>query len=615
MGAIAALFDSTGKPVESERLLAIVERMARRGPDGTDFSFESNAALGHCHFWTTPEEVGERQPLQISSLPFTLVFDGRLDNRPELLAALQSPLSNADSSDAELVLVAYGQWGEQCVDRLIGEFAFAIYDKCRGELLMARDAMGERTLYYRFEESLILVASEPSPIAVDPEGANLDEVGVAHLFAFEAQTDGRTLFRDVRQLLPAEVMVVSASGTRSRRYWKPDFTVRLRRQTDEQYAAQFRALLERSVRCRMRSTTPVGVQMSGGLDSCSVASLAARMISPVPLTTVSYVFDELKDCDERDYIEAMKSRWGIRSLQVTGDGDWPLRDAESWPRSSNRPEVNPFRPLKDRAYRLAESEGMRVLLTGVHGDELFSRASDWLVDLIVEGRVGEAVKELASHIRRLGLKRVLRAHSVRRVGTRMLGPYFWRLRRNRLRTHRWMTDSAASRLPKVPERFNPHLEVERTLEGVRANQSSGERGTINIELRHPFRDRRLVEFVLALPAHQSYNRGAFKHVLRTAMTGILPELIRTRTERQELNSLYFRGMEREKFRIKSLLQKPSAGWHGYVKNDWLAANSDPSESRECTGAEALVPWMCASYEIWKSSSAVHLVASNGANLG
>lgn len=610
MSAIAALFDSTGKPVESKRLQAIVQRMARRGPDGSDTLLESNVALGHCHFWTTPEEVGERQPLQLSSL--RVVFDGRFDNRPELIAALQSRVTGSDPSDAQLLLLAYEQWGEQCVDRLIGEFAFAIHDKERGELLLARDAMGERTLYYRFEESLILVASEPSPIAADPEGSDLDEAGLAHLFALEAPKDGRTLFREVRQLLPAEVMVVSAGGTRRRRYWQPDFTVRLRGQSDEQYAEQFRLLLEESVRCRMRASTPVGVQMSGGLDSSSVASLAARMLSPVPLTTVSYVFDELKECDERNYIDAMKSRWGIHSLQVVGDGDWPLRDAESWPRSPNHPELNPYRRLKDRAFRLAEAEGMRVLLTGLYGDELFSRASDWLVDLIIERRMAEATTELASHIRRLGLKKVLRAHSVRRPGARLLARYSSRLRRNRPRPHRWLTQSASSLLPKAPGRFNANMEVERTLEHVRATESSGEMGAINIELRHPFRDRRLVEFVLALPAHQSYNRGAFKHVLRTAMKGILPELIRTRTERTELSSLYFRGMEREKLRLASLLQKPSAGWHGYVKEAWMATHGDPSQAPESTGAEALVPWMCASYEIWKSNAS-HVVVSDGAD--
>ncbi len=183
---------------------------------------------------------------------------------------------------------------------------------------MRRDALGDRTLFYAFDGTRLVIASEPWAVAgamqYRPE---LNESAVAHYFALKATEDGQTLFKNVYELLPAHVMVVNASGQRTWRYWQPDLSKRLRGKSDEEYAEQFRSLLEESVRCRMRSTTPVGVLMSGGLDSTSVACLAARMLAPQPLTTISYVFDELTDCDERQYIEAVKAQWGIRSIQIS----------------------------------------------------------------------------------------------------------------------------------------------------------------------------------------------------------------------------------------------------------------------------------------------------------
>ena len=328
MSAFAVLYDYSGSPLEPGLLERVMGRLSHRGPDGQDAFVSGPLAMGHWHFWTTPEEVGERQPLQVDDLPFRLVFDGRLDNREDLFAALSISVEEGRLlSDAALVLRAYAAWGERCVERFIGEFALVLFDEYQHSLFCARDHLGDRTLFYTQHGNRMAIASEPwAVVGAQSAPVELDERAVAHYFALRATPDGQTLFKDVIELLPANVILINEHGLRLQRYWQPDFDRKIRYKTDEEYADHFRDLLEESVRCRMRSTTPVAVLMSGGLDSTSVASLAARMLAPQQLTTISYVFDKFPECDERPYIEAVKQKWNIRSLQVFVDNCCPYQD-------------------------------------------------------------------------------------------------------------------------------------------------------------------------------------------------------------------------------------------------------------------------------------------------
>ena len=235
-------------------------------------------ALGHCHFWITPEEVGERQPVGLTGSPFKIVFDGRLDNRAELICRLSIlPAEGHLLSDASLILNAYDRWSEHCFEYMIGEFALVIFDEQSKSLVCARDSLGDRTLFYSANGSRIVIASEAQAVADAVGLANsLNENAVAHYFASKVPQDGQTLLNGVYELLPATVMLVDASGQRSQRYWQPDLSRKIRDRSDNEYAEEFRVLLDDSVRCRLRSTAPVGVLMSGGLNSTSVACLAAH---------------------------------------------------------------------------------------------------------------------------------------------------------------------------------------------------------------------------------------------------------------------------------------------------------------------------------------------------
>ena len=345
------------------------------------------------------------------------------------------------------------------------------------------------------------------------------------------------------------------------RYWQPDPHKKIRYKTDEEYAEQFRNLLEESIRCRMRSVAPVGILMSGGLDSTSVASLAARMIAPQQLTTISYVFDEFPDCDERQYINAVKEKWNTHSIQIPSDDAWPYKNWKNWRRNPNQPEGNPYRLVKERAYQRANDEGLRVLLTGGFGDHLYDGAEEWMADLLAEGRLFQALQGLAYNIRNFGLRRALAAQSLRRTARRILDKFpGGKFLHGKQTAAPWLTPFSIDNTNNRSNTWlDPAFARKANILGLRAAQSSASE-TFNasrhaLELRHPYRDRRLIEFVLGLPAYQFYFHGVYKYILRNAMKGILPEIIRTRVRPTSLISFFFRGVELEKQKIQDCLQE------------------------------------------------------------
>jgi len=347
------------------------------------------------------------------------------------------------------------------------------------------------------------------------------------------------------------------------------------------------------------------MMMSGGLDSTTVAALAARRLSETgvqnSLWALSYVFDELSSCDERPFMAAMYAQHPIEAVYVPGDDAWPLRQVETWPVNPNAAEGNPYRWLKERIYHAAQYRGSRVMLTGIFGDELYSGAEYWLCDFLREGCFEQAWQESLWHLRTPECWGFLRNALLS-----CLPGVQW-LRRVRRQQHRpWLTAYARSCMP-VDDAWSIRVQAARRpsqfdilLGPSSANDSVGEifhASRCGVELRHPYRDRRLVEFMLAIPASQLYRRGRYKYMLRNAMRKTLPEQIRTRKEPTSLVPLFRRGLvEKEQATVKRLLSGSNQLWPRYVRADWLT-QAVPGHYR--SEAEELVLWFCICCELWR----------------
>jgi asparagine synthetase B (glutamine-hydrolysing) len=279
------------------------------------------------------------------------------------------------------------------------------------------------------------------------------------------------------------------------------------------------------------------------------------------------------------------------------------------PRNPNRPDGNIYRMVIERVYRRAAQEGLRVLLTGTYGDELYCGTENWLADLITDGRWGDMVQDIKLHVHHSGLRQTLISAYVRRAAIQLLeylpgGRSFvhsvrkWRETSQTGSLSAWLTPFSRSCL-------TPAVQVKEQLLGLLTAEDCVTEafyaGRYGLELRHPYRDRRLVEYVLSLPAYQLYRHGKYKHVLRTAMQGILPESVRARAIPTTLLALLTRGMKQNGTALQTCLHASRISWQKYVHTDWLERHWNVPVTIENDAAWAVIPWLCVSYGTWHST--------------
>ena len=575
-------------------------------PEAFPVRAHGRALIGFVPFATTPEDESELQPVLSGDGELALVLDGRLDNRDELVRALGVA---AHIGDAALALAAHQRWGDAFCERLLGPWALVVVARSSGRVLCARDALGDRTLFYHLGARTFAAASEEAAVLAFPDvGAQVDETTLARFYAAAPPLPGATFFAQVRELEPGCAMTVDAGGVRAWRHWTPGARAeRFRR--DRDYVERFGELLTESVRCRLRSTTPPMVMMSGGVDSTAVAAVAAGIVAARgegPLRTVSWVFDELRETDERAYMQPVVERFGLAAHRVDGDGAWPLRDLDTWPRSTSTPLEGPYRRLRDRVYGMARVAGSRVILTGEMGDELYSGGEHWLGDLLREGRLAAAAVGVVRHAHRAafqgggGLRCRARTMLARAVG--YPGRNRPAARPAPLTDAAWQAAAGVIEPPPARRRS----QAEQLLDPMFAQAATIEHGHARrwgVELRRPYRDLRLVELVLSAPAHLLYRPGETKWLLRQAMRGVLPEAVRRRDVPSPLTPLFWRGLaERETPAVQALLRRPDAAWPRYVRREWMERALAPGGVRRLGhGLEAVTFWRCLCVELWMQS--------------
>ncbi|MEM7354874.1 MAG: asparagine synthase-related protein [Acidobacteriota bacterium] len=556
-----------------------------------------------------PQSKGFFQPIdpvEASKSDLEVLFEGRLDNRPELLRELGLQAVDSQSvSDTLLAAEAYRKWGSTCFERFLGPFAMVVRDRAAQRLVAGRDPLGDRTLCYHLGSNVLVIGTQPSAVLRHPAvTSRLDEVTLSHFFAVEAPPSGSTFFADVRELPPGHTLVYDRQGLHMEPFWSPASLPPIRYRDDRQYVDHFRALLTESIRCRMPSTSVPAVLMSGGLDSTSVAALAAGELAKAQpearLPVVSWVFDELTGADERPFMDPMIERFSLEAHRIHGDEDWPLRDLPSWPIHPDAPSQGLYCRLQNKAYEATKRNATTVLLTGEYGDHLFCDSALWLRGLLAEGRWAESWRALRQELGSQSLSAALRGSPIRGAVARTLGL------RPRHPARAWLTATArrhvegepvgeplgGTRRRRQPGALDPRCAHNASLEVANARRAG-------IEVRRPFRDRRLIEFVLSIPAHLLYRPGWSKWILRQAMTGILPESVRLRRHVSSLLPLAARGLvERESVTVHNLLSAPEALWRRYVRADWLAAVFPHRLRQRQDGIEAVVPWQCLCGELW-----------------
>ena len=561
MSAIWALLHHDGQPADPAELAAMSAALAQLGPERSGAWQAGPVGLGHRLMSFTPEDLREQQPIRSGDGRLRLVFDGRLDNRPELAQALGLTAEQArEWPDSAFVLRALEEWGEDCPQRLVGGLAFIAWDAPRQRLFAASTPGNSCVLFYHQTPRRLALASMPRGLLALPGvPRKLNETRLAeYLLYSRAYARSSTFFEDIQRLPSGYSLSAEGGAVQVRRYWAPDLAREIRYPRDEDYVAAFNELFERVVADQLRSLTPVGVMLSSGLDSMAVAVTAADQLQARGEKLVS--FTSVPDArstqpvppgrygDERAYVLAMaREHANLEAVVVDTDGQWVLDGLEARFEHQEAPPGPAANTVwLDAILRRASERGLRVLLSGLAGNLVVSWTGQGLIaHYLRRGRAGAAWRE-ARALARTGQSRSPWRALLGQGLLPLLPDRVWAaVERLRGRDGEQAGSSirpsfaAAHGLAPEPAGLNPAERLSADgrrarygyATGRTAQSMPGWRSQFGVDVRDPTGDQRLVEFCLALPHDQFQRNGQSRWLIRRAMAGRLPPEVLWNPER------------------------------------------------------------------------------------
>lgn len=573
MSALGGVWVRAGRTVEASWLKRLSRALEVMGPDGEEIT--CSPPVGMVQRWFRAGDSDADTGLVVTRDGYVIALDGRLDNGREVERALLASATTPWTRDkAGLVLGVYRTWGLAGFGRLVGDFAFALWDPDRHEIVLACDALGRRPLYYhQTAERLIWSSRARAIIDADRLSPAVDEDFVADFLANWPCASGP--FKGVSPLQGGHALVAGPSGFRVSRYWS--FKQReIRYSSDEEYEAHFLDLLRDAVACRIASDVPVFCELSGGVDSSSIACVADELIG-TRLVTVSYVFDKAKSSDERSYIELVEEQLGRKGIHICEDEHPMLTPVPK----AFQPDLPAngllFLARYDELARQMRRQRARVLLSGIGGDQLFwSEPPEGLAltDHLASGHVLAlltACREWSQATRQPYLGTLGAAFSP-------LLPRRWRaLVQEDNPVGEWLQSGFVKRTGMTervlgmeddigchpPSRSLQYRFLRQTMRtyALEPCQSEGYR-----DIRYPYLDRRIVEFALALPLEQKIRPRESRSIVRRALRRALPEGIAQRTTKEGPAEAFHRALVRSGPWLRELSRDPRVSSHGYVEH-------------------------------------------------
>lgn len=533
MCGLAGIWYRDGQAVNHADLKRMAETLRHRGPDGEGFWQENN--IGFCHRRLSILDVSARgtQPMSTPDGQLHLVFNGAIHNYIELKRELQAlGIVFLSDTDTEVALWAYRIWGKACFERFNGMWAMAIWNSEKQELLLVRDRFGIKPLYYSIRSDRIAFASEAKAIlgVFREESAINEEELLGFLHGETTDTSDHSFFRNIFQILPGHMLIIQRNTAHAEKYWRFVPGTEIARPDIEE---EFLALLDDAVRLRLRSDIPVAAMLSGGLDSSSVALLAAVRIAE-PMQTFSLKYDD-PAIDESHYASMVLEKNGNLLPHFFQPPRGPLLETirkTTWHHDAPCPSRGRY-----AAWHLMQetSRYSHVILTGEGGDEILAGYGRFILDAMLDrwqlesascsqikkelddltAVTGESISHLVTH----RMKQKLFT-SVLPVVDVLTPDVKSRYRKKKL------SDSASPYCSKL----NNSLWREFTVSGLPEVLHHFDACTMafGIEGRAPLLDHRIVELMFSLPFNEKIRDGWTKSLLRRAMKNILPEPIRLR---------------------------------------------------------------------------------------
>ena len=528
-----------GKPVDRGYLEKAKASIAPYGPDDSGSYSKNNITIVYHAFRTTKESRRETQP-HVTASGAILTWDGRLDNRADLILQLRDVVTAA-STDVEIVAAAYGYWGSDCLSMLIGDWALSLWEPRTRSLILAKDPIGTRHLYYSFDDSQVTWSTILDPLVLFAgKTFALCEEYIAGWFSFFPAAH-LTPYVGIHSVPPSSSVLLRPGKHTVRKYWDFDPDKQTRYGSDAEYEEHFRVVFAEAVRRRLRSDSPILAELSGGMDSSSIVCMADFIISrgaaETPrLDTLSYYDDSEPNWNERPYftkVEEKRGRAGTH-IDVSKQESFLFEPGDSGHFAAT-PGSGGGRPSEASRQFAAcmTSQGNRVVLSGIGGDEVMGGVptpTPELEDLLARGRF----RTLAHQLKVWALNKkkpwfYLLFEAARgfvppslvgvpkhKQPASWLNPAF--VKRNRSALQGYQTRlSLFGPLPTFQENVST-LQVLRRQLACDALSSDPPR-----EKRYPYLDRNLLEFIYVVPREQLVRPGHRRSLMRRALVGIVPD--------------------------------------------------------------------------------------------
>jgi asparagine synthase (glutamine-hydrolysing) len=581
---------TTTRPVERKSLERMMDAMSHRGPDEEGVYASGNVGFGHKRLRIIDLKSGA-QPMANEDRSIWVIFNGEIYNYKRLQSFLLSKgHSLRTNSDTEVIVHLYEEFGEECVSKLQGMFSFALWDENKRLLLLARDRIGIKPLYYCVSDQALLFGSEVKAILADGSvPAEVDFIALDTFLSFQYLPGERTLFKHIKKLSPGHYLTVHQGALKISQYWDLHFSGSRQHQTIDESVAELRELLGQTVRDHMISDVPVGVLLSGGVDSTAVLSYAAEATGS-PLSTFTIGFNEDRFPDERVGARLAATKFGTTHYEATiSAADF----ADCLPKYVWHMEEPVCEPPAIALYYLTKlaRNHVTVLLSGEGGDEAFAGYKNyWNLARLesLKGSLGRLANPLSRMCGALG--EMAGSQKLRQYAPLLTMPvekyYFSRASSpfegfNRSRRELYTSQLSNAVRENGREDVLGHLfETVRTCNILEKllyvdNKTwlpddlliKADKITManSVELRVPLLDHRVLEFAASLPAAHKLYHGQSKYVLKRAIADRVPKEILERRKtgfpvpyetwlRKDLKSFAW-----------DILTDPKAAQRGYFK--------------------------------------------------
>lgn len=556
MSMIYGFINLDGRPADPAILMNMESALSDRKHDVQSTLINANVAMGFKNQYITEESHFEDMPYYDTDTGLFFVCDAIIDNREELAALLGLRLTK-EIPDSWVIFEAYKKWGEGCTRYLLGDFAFVVYDSKNRRVQLFRDHMGQRLLYYRQDGSRIFFSTLIKPL-IDPWGnkrkPELDEKYLVHFLCMNDLRQeiypGSTIYKDICYVLPASCLSSSKQSVKNEVYWDPMDIPPDRRLKKSDYVESFKSIYTDAVRCRLRTDGEVGVMLSGGLDSSSVACIAASLLQEQNKQLYTYTSVPMQgfinweskqwNADESDLVRIIHAAYpNIVGRFVDAEGKNSINVSDQMLSLNEQPYkfiANSF--WLTEIFRAASDDGCRVLLGGSFGNGTVSYGMYWdiLFEHFMRFRLVSFIRDVNAFCRNINVSRKEFISKIRGLFFRSVFPFNRTPNATGAVRNEYLVEYGVKRNLRALGMTNKPLHRDKDARKLMLHPTYLQQ-CYSLDAKHfcftgvckrdPTGDKRVVEFCMRLPYDCFFDKttGQDRSLIKRAMTGYIPDEI------------------------------------------------------------------------------------------